>query len=51
MDCSMRGYTADVIAQHGVLDQGVNFLPKPISLESLSSKLREVLAGSTLRRY
>jgi hypothetical protein len=27
------------------------FLPKPISLESLSSRLREVLAGSTPRSY
>jgi two-component system, cell cycle sensor histidine kinase and response regulator CckA len=40
----VSGYTADVIARHGVLNQGVNFLPKPISLQSLSAKLRDVLA-------
>ena len=42
----VSGYPADVIAQHGVLNQGVNFLPKPISLQSLSAKLGEVLAAS-----
>ena len=41
----VSGYTANVIAQHGVLEQGVSFLPKPISLQSLSIKLGEVLVG------
>ena len=41
----LSGYTADVIGPHGMLDPGVNFLPKPISLQSLSAKLREVLAA------
>jgi len=39
----MSGYTANVIAHHGVLDEGVHFLHKPFSLEVLSVKLREVL--------
>ncbi len=39
------GYTNDVIAHHGVLDPGVHFIHKPLSLASLSAKLREVLAG------
>ena len=39
----MSGYTADVIAHHGVLDDGVNFIQKPFSLESLGAKIREVL--------
>jgi two-component system, cell cycle sensor histidine kinase and response regulator CckA len=39
----MSGYTADVIAHHGVLDDGVHFLQKPFSLETLAAKLREVL--------
>ncbi|MFA5204341.1 MAG: PAS domain S-box protein [Lentisphaeria bacterium] len=39
----MSGYTADVIAHHGVLDEGVNFIQKPFSKSSLAAKLREVL--------
>jgi PAS domain S-box-containing protein len=37
------GYTADVIAHHGVLDEGVQFIQKPFSVGSLSAKVREVL--------
>jgi PAS domain S-box-containing protein len=39
----MSGYTADVIASHGVLDEGVNFIQKPFSMQSLAAKVREVL--------
>ena len=39
----MSGYTANVIAHRGVLDEGVNFIPKPFSLDELAFKLREVL--------
>jgi PAS domain S-box-containing protein len=39
----MSGYTADAIAQRGVLDNGIQFLPKPFSLEQLAGKVREVL--------
>ena len=41
----MSGYTANVIAHHGVLDQGVNFIQKPFSKADLAVKLREVLNG------
>jgi CheY-like chemotaxis protein len=41
----MSGYTADVIAHHGVLDNGVHFMQKPFSKETLGSKVREALAG------
>jgi PAS domain S-box-containing protein len=37
------GYTADVIAHHGVLAEGVQFLQKPFTLEDLAGKVREVL--------
>jgi len=37
------GYTADVIAHHGVLNPGVAFLHKPFSQEELAQKVREVL--------
>jgi len=39
----ISGYTADVIANHGVLDEGVNFLQKPFSISELSTKIKEVL--------
>jgi PAS domain S-box-containing protein len=39
----MSGYTADVIANRGVLNEGVNFIQKPFSLQDLSAKVRELL--------
>lgn len=39
----MSGYTADVIAHRGVLDQGVNFIQKPFSMKSLAIKVRQAL--------
>jgi two-component system cell cycle sensor histidine kinase/response regulator CckA len=39
----MSGYTADVIAHHGVLDEGVGFIQKPFSAQSLANKVKEVL--------
>ena len=41
----MSGYTANVIAHHGVLDQGVHLLQKPFTSQSLAQKIRDVLAG------
>ena len=39
----MSGYTADVIAHQGVLDEGVLFLQKPFAIKDLSAKVREAL--------
>ncbi|MEW5723216.1 MAG: PAS domain S-box protein, partial [Thermodesulfobacteriota bacterium] len=39
----MSGYTADIIAHHGVLEKGVPFLQKPFSVKKLTQKVREVL--------
>jgi CheY-like chemotaxis protein len=41
----MSGYTANVIAHHGVLDDGVAFIQKPFSMKELAETLREVLDG------
>ena len=40
----MSGYTADVIAHHGVLADGVQFIQKPFSIDKIAKKIREVLA-------
>jgi signal transduction histidine kinase len=39
------GYTADVIAHHGVLEEGVYFMQKPFSRDDLAAKVREALGG------
>jgi DNA-binding response OmpR family regulator len=42
----MSGYTADVIANHGVLEEGMNFIQKPFSPKDLGRKIRAVLDGN-----
>ncbi|WP_319585792.1 PAS domain S-box protein [uncultured Desulfobulbus sp.] len=41
----MSGYTANVIAHHGVLDEGMHFIQKPFTLQTLAAKIREALAA------
>ncbi len=43
----MSGYTADVIAHHGVLEKGVNFIQKPFSKKELGTKVRQILNADT----
>jgi hypothetical protein len=40
----MSGYTANVIAHRGILDEGVTFLSKPFSKAALAVELRKALA-------
>jgi CheY-like chemotaxis protein len=40
------GYTDDALADHGVLEQGVAFLPKPYNPASLARSVRELLDSS-----
>lgn len=42
----MSGYTANVIAQHGVLDKEIRFLKKPFTKKILAARVREALDGS-----
>ena len=43
----MSGYTANVIAHHGVLDENIHFISKPFSLPALATKVRDVLDKSS----
>ena len=41
----MSGYTADIIARHGVLEDGIHFIRKPFYVKELAAKVREVLGA------
>jgi nitrogen-specific signal transduction histidine kinase len=40
----MSGYTSDVIANYGIMNEGVNFIHKPFSMIELTTKVRNVLS-------
>jgi PAS domain S-box-containing protein len=44
----MSGYTANVIAHRGILEENVHFLSKPVSRDALARKVREVLDGERI---
>jgi two-component system, cell cycle sensor histidine kinase and response regulator CckA len=39
----MSGYAANILANQGVLDEGVNFIEKPFSMQELAAKVRLTL--------
>jgi len=39
----ISGYSDDVIAKHGMIDEGLSYLQKPFTASSLGKKIREVL--------
>lgn len=41
----VSGYSQDAIAKHGVLKDGIHFLPKPFTVDSVATKVREALDG------
>lgn len=42
----MSGYARDVIVHHGVLDDGLNFLQKPFTLNELAQKVLQVIESN-----
>jgi signal transduction histidine kinase/DNA-binding response OmpR family regulator len=45
MSLFMSGYPSNIIAHHGVLEDGINFIEKPFSIKVLAAKVREALDG------
>ncbi len=41
----ISGYTSDIIVQKGVMEDGVNFISKPLNPSELFKKIREVFAS------
>jgi two-component system, cell cycle sensor histidine kinase and response regulator CckA len=41
----MSGYTSDLVAQRGVVDEGRYFIQKPFDIYSLNEKIQDTLAG------
>ena len=39
----MSGYSADIISNHGVIEEGLHFLQKPASFKNLTAMIRSVL--------
>ncbi len=39
----MSGYTADIIAKHGMLDEAIHFIQKPFSIPEMATKIRGLL--------
>ena len=44
----ISGYTADVIATQGILDEGIHFIGKPFAKQDLAFKIREILNSTPL---
>ena len=42
----MSGYTDDVIAHRGILDEGVHLIQKPFDMNKLAARLREAMGDS-----
>jgi YesN/AraC family two-component response regulator len=43
------GFTENVIAHHGIIDEGLHYIAKPYSVAGLEAKLHEVLSAHSGR--
>jgi len=43
----ISGYASDIIAHHGILDDGVNFIRKPFSMSDLAKAVQNVMGAGT----
>jgi hypothetical protein len=41
----MSGYADEVLARYGILEQQLNYIHKPFTVEDIAGKLREVITG------
>jgi len=41
----MSGYTADIVAQRGIVEEGMFYISKPLDTRQLNEKIRQVLAS------
>jgi YesN/AraC family two-component response regulator len=39
----MSGYTDNTIINYGILDEGINYIQKPFTVDGLTKRVREVL--------
>jgi hypothetical protein len=44
----MTGFTRNAVVHNGMLDPGVNLMPKPFTVDQLAAKVREAIEGSAL---
>ena len=40
------GYSAELIAERGVIEKGINFIGKPYGSAALARKVRQILDGT-----
>jgi two-component system, cell cycle sensor histidine kinase and response regulator CckA len=40
----MSGYSDDIVAQRGVVEEGMQYIQKPLEMNKLYQKIRQVLA-------
>ena len=41
----MSGHSDEIVAEHGMLEEGIVFLPKPFGPQELADKIGEALAS------